>query len=79
MTTILAPWGNSLGVRLPKGVTESAGLQEGDRVVIAVERGTVVIRPAKPKYTLEDLLEGLTPEMLHEETDTGVVGAEDVW
>jgi len=80
VTTVLDRWGNSLGVRLPKGVADAAGLREGDRVFIEVEHGSVVIRHAKPKYTLEQLLDGLTPDVLHGEVVSGVpVGAEDVW
>ncbi len=77
MTTILDNWGNSLGVRLPKGVAETVGLHAGDRVHVEVEKGTVIIRPARPRYTLDELLEGIAPEMVHAEFDYGAeVGAE---
>ncbi len=80
LTTILDRWGNSLGVRLPKAVIESAGLREGDRVHIQVENGMVVIRAAKPRYSLDELLEGVTPGSMHAESATsGVIGAEDIW
>ncbi|HEY1977410.1 MAG TPA: AbrB/MazE/SpoVT family DNA-binding domain-containing protein [Candidatus Baltobacteraceae bacterium] len=80
ISTILDRWGNSLGLRLPKGVAEAVGLAEGDRVYLEVENGAVVVRRAKPTYTLEELLDGLTPDMLHGEVDTGEpIGKEDVW
>jgi antitoxin MazE len=61
-------------------VADAAGFREGDRVSIEVENGSVVIRHAKPKYTLGQLLDGLTPDMLHGEVETGgPVGAEDAW
>ncbi len=79
-STVLDRWGNSLAVRLSKSVVETAGLQEGDRVSIQVEKGYVIIHPVRPRYTLDELLEGVTPETLHEETDFGGdVGAENVW
>jgi RNA polymerase sigma factor (TIGR02999 family) len=31
MTTQIAKWGNSLGLRLPKSVAETAQIEEGDR------------------------------------------------
>lgn len=77
---VISGWGNSLGVRLPRAVAESVGLREGDRVCIDVQDGSVIIRPAKPRYTLNELLAGTTPEMLRSETQVeGIVGAEDVW
>ncbi len=80
MKTALDRWGNSLGVRLPKAIAESAGLREGDRVEISFEDSAVVIRPAKPHYTLEELVAGITPENLHPETDWGpAVGRERFW
>ena len=80
VTTVLDRWGNSLGVRLPKGIADTAGLHEGDRVVIEIRDGSVVIRRAKPKYTLEQLLDGLIPETIHGEVESSApVGAEDVW
>lgn len=75
--TAVDRWGNSLGVRLPKAIAESAGLREGDRVEISFEDSAVVIRPAKPRYTLKELLAGITPENVHPETDWGLaVGRE---
>lgn len=79
-TTIVDRWGNSLGLRVPKAVADAVGLQEGDRVCIEVDNGGIFIRRAKPKYTIEELLDGLTPDMLHGEVDFGPpVGLEDVW
>jgi antitoxin MazE len=80
MMTVLDRWGNSLGVRLPKGVAEAAGLRAGDRVSIEVVDGGVVIRHARPTYHLEELLARLKPAMLHGEVETSApTGAEDVW
>lgn len=80
MTTVLDRWGNSLGVRLSKGIVEAAGLRAGDRVSVELVDGSVIIRHAKPKYRLDDLLTGLKPEMLHGEAETGApLGSEDVW
>lgn len=79
-TTVLDRWGNSLGLRLPKAIAEAVGLREGDRVSIEAKDGSIVTRRAKPKYTLSELLEGVTPDMLHGEIeDGGPIGLEDVW
>ena len=78
MSVPVSRWGNSLAVRLPKGIVERAGLQEGDRVSIDLEEGAVVLRRAKPKYTLEELLEGVDSQSCHDEIELGpAVGLED--
>lgn len=47
MTTKIRKWGNSLAVRLPKGVTVRLGLREGSRVEIGAAAGELVIlKPA---------------------------------
>lgn len=43
----VAKWGNSLAVRLPRGVVEALGLKEGDEVEIRAAE-TKASRPANP-------------------------------
>ncbi|UEM07560.1 AbrB/MazE/SpoVT family DNA-binding domain-containing protein (plasmid) [Skermanella rosea] len=76
MRTEIAKWGNSLAVRLPKRIIEQAGLTEGAAIELAVESGAVVLRPARPRYTIDELLAGMTPENQHESFDDGPVGHE---
>ncbi len=77
MRTTLDRWGNSMGLRLPKAIAESAGLRIGDAVEVAYQNGTITIKPARPRYALAALLEGLTPDGVHPEIDWGEpVGAE---
>ena len=79
MQVSLARWGNSLGLRIPKDVAEQAGLHAGSRVEIAAENGRIVIAPARPRYVLAELLEGMTPEAAHAAFDWGPdVGREAV-
>jgi antitoxin MazE len=80
MRTRVDRWGNSLGVRIPKAIAEEAGLREGTHVEIDVENGAVTMRRTKPQYTLDELLEGLTPDMVHSEWgDVEDVGRERIW
>lgn len=71
-------WGNSLALRIPSSFAAETGLQTGSEVDFTVEGGRLVIAPvAAPKYRLNDLLAGMTPENIHGEIDTGpAVGAE---
>ena len=48
--TMLSRWGNSLGLRLPKYVTERAALQAGDHVhVRLLDSGEILVRIARAK------------------------------
>lgn len=77
MKGAVARWGNSLALRLPKGLTESADLNEGDDVDLRVEDGRIIVTKARPRYTLEALMADYRPEHRHGETDWGApVGKE---
>lgn len=49
-------WGGSCAVRLPKMAVESLGLKEGGEVSLQLEDGALVIRPARRRYTLDQLV-----------------------
>jgi antitoxin MazE len=80
MDTRLTKWGNSLAVRIPRPAVEKAGLHEGDRLDLSVgEDGCVVLRPAKRKPTLSDLLAGITDQNRHAEADFGGPAGREAW
>ncbi|MFH1738380.1 MAG: AbrB/MazE/SpoVT family DNA-binding domain-containing protein [bacterium] len=80
MNTQLAKWGHSLAVRIPKAVAEKAKLREGDRLDLSIqEDGAVVIRPAHSRYTLGQLVAGITAENRHSETDWGEPVGKEPW
>ena len=78
MRTKVQKWGNSLGVRIPRGLAEEVGLGAGTEVSLTAKDGELVLRPAVPiRLRLADLLAGVTPENMHASIDTGdVVGSE---
>jgi antitoxin MazE len=79
-TTQLARWGNSLAVRIPKAVAEDAQLREGESVTVAVaSEGGLVIRPARRKYRLRQLVTRITPKNRHAETDWGKPQGKELW
>ena len=75
----VARWGNSLAVRLPKAVAEQAQLQEGVAIDIAVVDGCVTIQRRPPAYSLDELLEQVTPNNRHDETDWGEPQGAEAW
>lgn len=79
MTTQVAKWGNSLGLRLPKSVAVEAQIGEGDTVDVVVEQGAIVIRPARMRYSLEELVAGITRANRHDEPDWGAPVGRESW
>ncbi|MEO0455158.1 MAG: AbrB/MazE/SpoVT family DNA-binding domain-containing protein [Cyanobacteria bacterium P01_A01_bin.114] len=79
ITQKVSLWGNSLGIRLPQAVAQQVGLTEGGLVSISIEENRLVLSPMHPEYTLEELLEGVTPEMQHDELDWGEPVGEEIW
>ncbi len=79
MTAVVAKWGNSLAIRIPKAVAEQAHVTEGTSIDFSVEGNSIIITPQKrKKYTLDELLEGMTSDKFHPESETGnAVGNED--
>lgn len=71
MQARLTRWGNSLGVRIPKDIATRLGLTDGVRVEVETEGSRIIITAAQPRYRLEDLLTGVTPEVMHEAFDWG--------
>lgn len=49
MTTRIALWGNSFGVRISRGIARQLGVRPGSRLRIAVRRGRLVCTPAVRK------------------------------
>jgi len=59
----IAKWGNSLAVRIPVPIAKQASLTEGDSVTLALDgKGGIVLRPARPRYELSDLVGEITPK-----------------
>ncbi|HYM77496.1 MAG TPA: AbrB/MazE/SpoVT family DNA-binding domain-containing protein [Candidatus Dormibacteraeota bacterium] len=72
-------WGNSLAVRIPKGVAQHARMKEGDAVVIKAVPDKIELRRVDRIPTLEELVAQITPENRYEEVDWGPpVGREKV-
>lgn len=79
MTTQIAKWGNSLGLRLPKSVAQEARLDEGDRVDVSVKNGAIVIRPSRPTYALAGLVSRITSKNRHAARDWGAPAGRETW
>lgn len=66
MYTTVSKWGNSLGLRIPRGIARDAHISEGTAVDVRVEDGRIVAEPIEVER-LEVLLARITPENRHGE------------
>ena len=64
MTTKIRKWGNSYAVRIPKNQVAGLGLRDGSAVEIR-------IKPARKKYSLDELIAQITPENRYAEINWG--------
>lgn len=80
MRTRVQKWGNSLAIRIPRAYARESALDDGAAVDLEVEKGKIVITPAKPsRYTLEGLLAGVSRKNIHRETQTGPPAGREAW
>ena len=83
MTTTIQKWGNSLAMRLPKELANSFNLKAGSRVVFVRCGDSFKIEPQIkvkiPKYTLEDMVAGITLKNRHKEFDWGKPMGKEIW
>ncbi|HLB59268.1 MAG TPA: AbrB/MazE/SpoVT family DNA-binding domain-containing protein [Bdellovibrionota bacterium] len=76
MQVHVTKWGNSLGVRIPRGLANQVGLCEGTSVNISVQDHRILITKG---MSLQALLENITPENLHGEVQTGSDYGKESW
>ena len=62
MRTMIAKWGNSLGLRLPRALADQLGLAPGQSVEVRAEGNRLVVEASRPHYTLEELLAQCDPK-----------------
>lgn len=80
MKTNLARWGNSLAVRIPRGLADELSLTYGTEVDLQVRDGALLMAPvSRPRYELEDLVRGITPGNRHAEVDWGLPVGDEAW
>ncbi len=71
MTATIQKWGNSLALRIPKAVAKQIQIQEGDSVFLKVGTAGLTVKAVPKRLELDDLLNKVTPENVHSESDWG--------
>ena len=77
MKAVIRTWGNSLAIRIPKAFAMHLGIDSGKEVELFLEPSGLRIAPAG--HDLTALLQQVTPENLHGETQTGTAVGREVW
>ena len=79
--TKVSQWGNSLAIRLPQALVTELAIERGAELELHLENdGFKVIIPAMPKkFTLDELLAGVTPKNVHHEFYWGQAQGKEAW
>jgi antitoxin MazE len=73
-------WGDRWAVRIPESFAISAGIQAGTEVELSSVQGPAIISPMpRPRPTLEELLERVTPDNRHRQLETGPAVGVETW
>ncbi|MGH6894688.1 MAG: AbrB/MazE/SpoVT family DNA-binding domain-containing protein [Dongiaceae bacterium] len=75
MQIMIAKWGNSLGLRLPRALADQLGFSPGQAVEIRAEGRRLIVESARPRYTLDELLAQCDAGAPFSEADRGWTGA----
>ena len=74
-------WGNSLALRIPRFLAIESHIEAGSEVDISRSEDNLIIKPVRDAtgIDLDDLLNGITTDNLHEEIVTGEASGNEVW
>ncbi len=59
MQLTISAWGNSLGLRIPKGIAELLGIRSGSRMRAKLKAGQLILTPLAEGDSLEKLAQGI--------------------
>ncbi len=78
MNATISPWGNSLGLRIPKVIAQTLHLSASDTVFFTIKDNSLIIKK-KEKKSLDELLQKVTPKNIHKETQPSYPVGSEVW
>jgi antitoxin MazE len=79
MNTQIKKWGNSLAVRIPKGILLKTNLAEGEHVFVGLKNGVITLQPTNKEQTLAHMVSKINKKNQYQETDWGVAVGNEVW
>lgn len=75
----ISTWGNSLALRIPRDYAQTLGLSSDTPVTLELSQGGLLIRPTRQRPSLDDLLRGVTPELIGGEEEWGQAQGQEEW
>lgn len=70
MIAKISQWGNSIGVRIPRGLAKDAGIAADSTVEINRADDGIIIKPAgRKEFALRELVKGVTSQNRHHDVD----------
>jgi len=76
----LSSWGNSLGIRIPRGLADSYNLQAGDVLELTpVDDGLLIKKTSGKTYRLADILDSFASSETAPLVDLGEPRGEEIW
>ncbi|EBH8906791.1 type II toxin-antitoxin system antitoxin MazE [Salmonella enterica] len=74
-------WGNSPAVRIPASVMQALNLNINDEIKIELVEGKLIIEPVtnEIEFSLDQLVNGITEENLHDLIEWGAPVGGEVW
>jgi antitoxin MazE len=82
MKAQIKKWGNSFALRIPKSLASEMNLEIDTPVEISADKQKKIIiikQINKKKYSLENLLTGVTDKNIHKEFETGKPVGKEIW
>ncbi len=87
MNTSLQRWGNSQGIRIPKVLVETLGMEIGSELTIELssDRSRITIspvedsRPVRGRHRIEDLVAPSSPDAFEGEPGWGEPQGKEAW
>ncbi len=80
MTATISKWGNSQGLRFPKGILKELNLSVGDKIKFLVQDNKIVLEPVKKsrkKYSIDELVKQIPDDYKASEEFNNRVGLEE--
>ena len=72
MRVKIQKWGNSLTLKIPKAIAFQSKIRQGEYVNMILMDNKIIVEPEEEKkYTLEELIAGVSKSNPHNEIDFG--------
>ena len=77
MQSIIAKWGNSSAIRIPKSCLDQINMKNGDRIHFTMKKNEIIIKKDTPH--LQSMLQNISESNIHKEYNTGNPLGSEIW